>query len=261
MRIFVTGGTGFVGSRFVQTLDEHDVTVLTREPKKYRCTDKVHYTNMIPDLTCYDMIYHLAGQLAKPDKKTFDYTQPHILLVEEIIEKANPYVPFVYLSTAYIDMPTKHIHYIETKKIGEQVAGRYFSNLAIVRPGPIFGPGDLHHLPLYKMIKKLGWWTPVQGGSNRLCPTHVDDVVKFLQPENIKYGLTTIAGKPVTIREFMQSIALVNKSGEPFISFPVLFKKDFFGVDRVFQSDINTKHDYQTVILDASKWYHEKGYI
>lgn len=265
MRIFVTGGTGFVGSHLVKRLvaNSHDVTVLTRYPKEHRCTSGVHFTNLIPDFEegGYEMIYHLAGVLGKKGQTLEDLFPATTGIMSAIIERANPYIPTVVMSTAYVESPTSHWKYTFAKKELEKMACNYFSNLTIVRPGPIFGPGDLHHMPLFKMIRRFGWWTPVMGGGNRLSPTHVADVVYWLEPERINPGLLTIAGEAVTIKDFMEEIAVAENVGKPFLKFPVVAKKDFFGVERVFKSSVPVSLNWKDAVHDAAKWYYKEGLV
>ncbi|WP_165043261.1 TIGR01777 family oxidoreductase [Dysgonomonas sp. ZJ709] len=69
MRIFITGGTGLVGSRLIETLalQGHDITVLSRdvEKAKLKLGNKIEYCaslNTLQSLDEYDAIINLAGE-------------------------------------------------------------------------------------------------------------------------------------------------------------------------------------------------------
>ena len=267
MNIFVTGGTGFVGSHVVTRLVDlgHNLVILTRKPGPFtgfHLAEKVHYTSRWPtNFRNYDMIYNMAGVLGSDKTPYSAYEEAHISIPRELCARAARRVPVVHLSTAYVDSETSHYTYIDTKRQSERILKNHFKDLSIVRPGPIFGPGDLHHLPLFKMIKTLGIFCPIPGGSNRFCPTHVSDVANAMMPSTAKPDLLTIAGEPVTIGSFMKEASMWLKVGTPFIRIPAWFKKDFFGVDRVFESDVELNRDYPNIISDAVDWYQEEQLV
>ncbi|MCJ8313534.1 MAG: TIGR01777 family protein [Saccharospirillaceae bacterium] len=65
--ILITGGTGFIGKRLVQTLKhlDHNIYVLTRSPSKYSNESKLHYIQSLNDIhnkLNIDVIINLAGE-------------------------------------------------------------------------------------------------------------------------------------------------------------------------------------------------------
>ncbi|MGH7539078.1 MAG: NAD-dependent epimerase/dehydratase family protein, partial [Gemmatimonadales bacterium] len=84
MRVFVTGGTGFVGAHLVDALHTHGdaVTCLVRSPAKARAlrwpagvatvegdlNDRAALTAGCADA---DVIYHLAGRISAPSRNAF----------------------------------------------------------------------------------------------------------------------------------------------------------------------------------------------
>src|SRR5690625_5020297 len=67
MNILLTGGTGFIGSRFVARLvkEGHHVYVLTRQPKQHKDTEFVSYISFnfpIKRLPFIHAIVNLAGE-------------------------------------------------------------------------------------------------------------------------------------------------------------------------------------------------------
>jgi NADH dehydrogenase len=266
-KVFITGGTGFLGSHLVQALQDegHDLVVYSRT-KTTGCTERVHYTNRLPpSFEDFQYIYHVAGVLGAKGIPEKVYLEAHHTLPLEILKRSGSNQHHVYISTAYVTQLERSSHedYILTKIMGENVVKGLAQSYTIVRPGAIFGPGDKHHLPLFKWIRRLGFWFPIMGGKNKICPTSVKDVVYWITPEKLpsKSEVLTLAGEPVTIRDFLRSIAFYSHTGLPFIPFPTIAKKDFFGVQRIFTSDIKLQTQAEELALETVSWYATERWI
>src|SRR5207248_369794 len=105
--------------------------------------------------------------------------------------------------------------YEATKLEGELLALRAFQEqglpVTVVRPGLVYGPGDLHLLGFFVAMKK-GLFRVIDGGKASLHPVYIDDLVAALllcagcsRATGRSYN---IAGeRPVTVRELATAIA------------------------------------------------------
>jgi nucleoside-diphosphate-sugar epimerase len=97
--------------------------------------------------------------------------------------------------------------------------------VTVVRPGLVYGPGDLHLLSFFVSIKK-GLFRVIDGGKALLHPVYIDDLVAALllcagrpQAPGRSYN---IAGEcPVTVRELATAIAHAQGKELPAGSIPL----------------------------------------
>lgn len=263
MKIFMTGGTGFIGKHVAEAIGKkgHEVVVYTRQllPPNYK--RNIIYVQHIPkSLTDFDKIYHLAGVLGKDGIPEEAYEKVHVALTANLLSRMNPKQHFIFMGTAYTLYPqlSKHKHYIETKQRGENLVKLAVNN-TIIKPGFVYGPGDMHHRPVFKWIIRLGRFFPIPGsGKVKVCPTFVHDVAEALIPEKVKMGQYHIAGNPITINDFVSTIAEEAEVSKPFIHIPPIIKPDFFNVERIFPNDVentNLAHGIRQTIF----WYRQRG--
>jgi nucleoside-diphosphate-sugar epimerase len=76
-----------------------------------------------------------------------------------------------------------HLPYEATKLEGELLALKAHQEqglpVSVVRPGLVYGPGDLHLLGFFIAIKK-GLFRVIDGGKALLHPVYIDDLVSAL---------------------------------------------------------------------------------
>lgn len=259
MKILVSGGTGFVGRHVVTALVEegHNVDVISRQVPSFDDGADSYSIHHPTNLEGYDVIYLLAGVLGSRKTPHVAYERAHVGIPKSIVPNLSPTQKLVYMSTAYVAAvpPSNHTGYVHTKLAGEAIA-RQHPNTTIVRPGFIYGPRDMHHYPLFKWISKLGKWFPIPGkGTNRVCPTYVQDVAWALLPQNLIPGEYRIAGDPLTINSLVYHIAKTLEVEQPRFHIPAIIKGDFFGKERVFQSDLEPTTPFTVGLGETVEWY------
>ncbi|HJT58185.1 MAG TPA: NAD-dependent epimerase/dehydratase family protein [Ktedonobacteraceae bacterium] len=242
MTTVVTGATGFLGSALVTELVKQQqlVRILARDEVKARrqfgdavkiipgdITDAAQVQQAVEGATT---IYHLAGRLYHPSIPKELYWQTHVegtrILLQNCLGQTR-LQRIVYASTTGVhgvtgetpaaeDAPFAPTNpYEATKLEGELLALKACREqglpISMVRPGLVYGPGDLHLLGFFVAIKK-GRFRVIDGGKALLHPLYIDDLVAALLLCAVHPGASgrsfNIAGEcPITIRELATAIA------------------------------------------------------
>jgi nucleoside-diphosphate-sugar epimerase len=203
-----------------------------------------------------DRVYYVAGVLGAKNIPISKYEEAHIHYPQYVMRSMDKKQEFVYVSSAYVLNPTEP--YERTKLIGEGIVRNSGIPYYIVRPAPIFGKRDMHHYPLYKMINRLGRFTPILGdGNNRICICHVLDLVEYLiKPPEKEF---VVADSPITIKDLIYMIAAELGKGTPFIHIPYNGIK-FLTEERVYRGYQGTTA-IRVYIGSAINWYRMHGYL
>jgi nucleoside-diphosphate-sugar epimerase len=179
MKIFITGGTGFIGSHvvdFLLKLKNFQIYALTRnlkDPKWLRGRDVTLVEGNLfsfPSLPSdVNTVFHIAG-ISKALKSENYYTvnQKGTASLFHKLSRENPYLKrVIFLSSLAAAGPCKSeeiidesknpccvTSYGESKLLGEKEALKYKNNfeVVIVRVGPVFGPRDRDFLPYFRLI-------------------------------------------------------------------------------------------------------------
>jgi len=242
MTILVTGATGFLGSALTNELIKRQQTVriLVRDEKKAHAQFGDAVTIIKGDITdtakvqlAVDgatIIYHLVGRLYHPDVPAELYYQTHVegtRVLLKACEGQTQLQRIIHVGTTGVhgitgetpaaeDAPFAPTNPYEASKLeGEQLALKAYQEqgfpVSVVRPGLVYGPGDLHLLGFFSAIKK-GLFRVIDGGKALLHPVYIDDMVEaFLlsaeQPQALGRSYNIAGNRPVSIRELSTAIA------------------------------------------------------
>ncbi|MBI4739749.1 NAD-dependent epimerase/dehydratase family protein [Candidatus Woesearchaeota archaeon] len=218
MRIFITGGGGFVGSAVFRDAasgdkfwKKHTVTFLTRDASKLRKERNASKNVEIvqgswenADLLekCIkntNAIVHIAGSTPPADKKQMIRT--NVEYTKRIIELAQKWKvkKVIFLSSERVLAKNK-TPYSMTKQTAEKIVSG-FKNHLILRPALIYGEGDNKNLSKLARIIRRTRIVPVFGdGKAIMQPIYVHDVVKYVRvglQKDIK-GTFIVVGKERT---------------------------------------------------------------
>ncbi|HET7574986.1 MAG TPA: NAD-dependent epimerase/dehydratase family protein [Sphingomicrobium sp.] len=184
MTIAVTGGTGFVGTRFIDiaTAAGHEVRALTRRPQ--RPQRQVEWVDgALEDaealrklVTGCDSVVHIAGVLKASDAKDFDRGNVEGTLAMLAASTAAGISRFVHVSSLAAREPQLSL-YGASKARSEELVERSGLDWVIVRPPAVYGPGDKETLDLFKMARRGQIFMPPRG---RLSLIHVGDLARLL---------------------------------------------------------------------------------
>jgi nucleoside-diphosphate-sugar epimerase len=184
VKLAVTGGTGFVGSRLLDeaVADGHEVRALTRRPTEARAN--VHWVRGALDdpgalaelVTGADAVIHVAGVLTGRTAADFDKANVDGTRAMLDAAKAAGVGRFVHVSSVAAREPQLSF-YGASKARSEELVAASGLPFAIVRPPAVYGPGDRETLDLFRMAKLGVVLLPPTG---RLSLIHVDDLVRLL---------------------------------------------------------------------------------
>ena len=184
MKLAITGGTGFVGSRLLDAAvaDGHQVSALTRRPVPARANvDWVSGSLEDPDaleklVVGAEAAIHVAGVISGRTAADFDRCNVDGTRSMLAAAKARGIKRFVHVSSLAAREPELSL-YGASKAKSEQLVACSGLPFAIVRPPAVYGPGDKETLELFKMAKLGFVLLPPKG---RLSLLHADDLVSLL---------------------------------------------------------------------------------
>jgi len=183
--IAVTGGTGFVGSRFLDVAVQagQQVRALTRRPQEPRdCIEWVEGSLDDPDslrrlVTGSSAVVHVAGVINARDARGFQRGNVDGSLAMLAAATAGGITRFVHVSSLAAREPKLSL-YGASKARAEELVERSGLDWVIVRPPAVYGPGDRETLELFKMARRGQVFMPPKGG--RASYIHVDDLARLL---------------------------------------------------------------------------------
>ena len=184
MRIAVTGGTGFVGSHFIEAAlaAGHEVRALTRRPQTDRpnvtwidgsLSDRDSLRRLVDEC---DAVVHIAGILNARDQAAFDAGNVDGTLSALTASTAAGIHRFVHVSSLAAREP-KLSMYGGSKAKAEELVERSGLDWTMVRPPAVYGPGDTETLDLFAMARRGVVLLPPKG---RLSVIHVGDLARLL---------------------------------------------------------------------------------
>jgi nucleoside-diphosphate-sugar epimerase len=248
MRVTVTGSSGFLGVHLIQRLlsEGHEVTELRRTPSEQPTTTRIvqgditEYNRVVEAVKGAEVVYHLAGVLYRPDLPESLFWQTHVGGTDNVLRAIQTEADgalLVHCSTTGVfgdisrgqgslpdeDAPHHPTNPYESTKSQAEKAVLLAHQLGrvratVIRPGLVYGPGDLHLLGLFRMIKK-GWFRLIGPGDNLFHPIFIDEMTTAFQlaasSSQAQGRAYNIAGAaPVTFREFCNAISL-QLTGQP----------------------------------------------
>jgi uncharacterized protein YbjT (DUF2867 family) len=182
--IAVTGGTGFVGTRFIDiaTAAGHEVRALTRRPQRpQRQVQWVDGSLADADalrrlvMGCNSVV-HIAGVLNARDPADFERGNVEGPLAMLAASTAAGITRFVHVSSLAAREP-KLSKYGASKARSEELVQGSGLDWVMVRPPAVYGPGDRETLELFRMAKLRLMLLPPKG---RVSVIHVDDLSRLL---------------------------------------------------------------------------------
>jgi len=322
MKAIVTGATGFTGFALCKRLlrDGWEVTAFVRSSPRVEPLRELGIECVEVDITSaasiraamrpVDRVFHVAALYRTEDVNREMFERINVRAVEHLASAAGQVGVgrFVHCSTVGVqghieDPPADeeyrfkpNDHYQRTKLQGEEAARRHFRNgLAgvVIRPAPIYGPGDLRFLKLFKAIER-GAFVMIGSGETLYHMTYIDDLIDgFLLASESPAALGevfTIAGpRYASIRETVELIARILGKAPPRLRVPLwpvhaaavacetlcrplginppLYPRrvEFFAMDRAFTTEkarrmlgYSPRVELEEGLRNTAEWYREQ---
>ena len=180
----VTGGTGFVGARFLTlaTAQGYEIRALTRKWRPpEEGVDWVEGALDRPDSLaklCHgaEAVIHIAGAINEPDRAGFE--RVNVAGTANMIDAARraKVKRFVHVSSLAAREPELS-NYGWSKSKSERLVAASGLNWTVIRPPAVYGPGDRETMELFRMAKR-GLVALPPGG--RFSVIHVDDLCRLI---------------------------------------------------------------------------------
>jgi dihydroflavonol-4-reductase len=259
VKVFVTGGTGFIGGEVVRQLRARgdDVACLVRTPEKGKAVAELGCELVSGDLAdeaalragiggC-DAVVHAAAmyEVGIPVKQHPRMWEANVAGTERVMKAAlEAKVPrIVYVSTVGVfgnthrqvvdesyEHPGKEFtsYYEQTKLEAHKVVKRMIAEqdlpAIIVQPGGVYGPGDTSQVADLLEQFLAGKLPLMPFPDLGICLTHVEDIAGgiLLALDKGKFGETyVISGPATTMREAIETVAAASGRKAPKRAMPV----------------------------------------
>lgn len=189
MKVFVTGGTGFVGREVVGQLlmAGHQVTCLAREGSerkleqhnnlRFHHGDAVDPASLAGGLDDCEAIIHLVGIIREFPGRGITFDRLHTEATANMIGAAKNAGIHRFLHMSANGTRKGAVSpYHQTKWAAEQALRGSELDWTIFRPSLIYGPGDQFVNMLVELIRKLPLVPVLGNGRYRMSPVAVEDV-------------------------------------------------------------------------------------
>jgi dihydroflavonol-4-reductase len=262
MKVFVTGGTGFIGGELVRQLRERDddVVCLVRSPGKASKLSALGCQIVSGDLGdaetirsgmdgC-DAVVHAAAmyEVGIPAKQRPAMWEANVAGTETVLKAARDAkdAKVVYVSTVGVfgnthrkvvdetyEHPGKEFtsYYEETKLEAHRIAKRMIEDGlpgVIVQPGGVYGPGDTSQVADLLQEFFAGKLVLMPFPEFGICLSHVEDVAAgiLLAMGKGRVGETyVLSGPATTMREAIETVATATGRKAPKRAMPVALMK------------------------------------
>ena len=262
MKVFVTGGTGFIGGEVVRQLRARgdEVACLVRSPQKAAKLSALGCELVAGDLgdaeairggmAGCDAVVHAAAmyEVGIPAKQHPAMWEANVAGTERVLSAAREagVAKLVYVSTVgvfgnthrqVVDESYEHpgreftSYYEETKLEAHRVAERMIEDGlpgVIVQPGGVYGPGDTSQVADLLEQFFAGRLPLLPFPELGICLTHVEDIAGgiLLALDKGRVGETYVLSGPVTtMREAVETVAAATGRKAPRYAMPTALMK------------------------------------
>ncbi|MBI4364102.1 MAG: NAD(P)-dependent oxidoreductase, partial [Candidatus Latescibacteria bacterium] len=259
MRVLITGGTGFIGSRLALRLLEqsHHVRILSlvrtgAEASNARTlmargaelieADESDRARHGPALEGVDIVHHIAATMREANVPDRVFWDTNVAATQDLAGacRASGVRRFVYCSTMGVTGQVRGRPVDETApyrpndiyQTTKAAAERWVLDAArggslsatVVRPADVYGPGDMRLLKLFRMIQK-GTFFYLGNGRGKRHMIYIDDLLDGMlaaqeRDEAVGQVFLLAGSKPTPLRELVERIAAELRVAPPRLRLP-----------------------------------------
>jgi len=197
LKIFISGGTGFIGQAIAKALlrQGHAVRVLSRGAKKAKdlflnqsveivegnLQDPQTFAKALEGMEVVIQCAQFPGHPVENPKKGYTYWQVDALGTGNLAKAAKlaGVKHFIYLSGAGTDGKRSE-PWFKAKWYAEQAVRGSGITATILRPSWVYGPGDKSLNRMIQMLRKLPLFALIGSGKNHVQPIFVDDLAEVI---------------------------------------------------------------------------------
>ena len=237
MKIFVAGGTGFIGTHLIRELRSNGHTVVTLSHERSRGTeqgidlvrgDVLDRRSVTDAMKGCDAAINLVGIIREFAGKGITFQNLHIQATRNMVAAAKEAGIRRYLQMSALGTRKDAVSaYHKSKYLAEEEVRESGLEWTIFRPSLVFGPKDLFINMLADQLRKFPLIPVIGDGSYRMQPIHVDDVaccfVQALErPETVGQVYDLCGPDRFTYLQMLEVIARVlGKSGVTTVKSPL----------------------------------------
>ncbi|MDA8412633.1 MAG: complex I NDUFA9 subunit family protein [Desulfobacteraceae bacterium] len=188
MRIFIAGGTGFVGTHLVGALRDkgHELKLLVHARRSGMADD---IDQIVGDVTCpetyeqavggCDAVINLVGIIREFPSRGITFERLHVQATANMLAATRKAGIRRYLQMSALGTrPEAQSRYHRTKFRAEELVRSSGLEATILRPSIIYGPGDAFITMLARQLRLAPIMPVIGSGTYRLQPIHVEDVTR-----------------------------------------------------------------------------------
>ena len=235
MRVFVAGGSGFIGSHIVRRFlkePTNRVWILTRDPKKAALKfphEEVDFIDLSKGWEFVrnafeeiqpEVMVNSVGILYEDEKNT--YQKAHVEFTKNLVEASKLVSPrrFIHISACGVGR-NPHSSYFRTKLKGEEAVILLGLSYTIFRPSIVMGRGQL----LLKQLRETNFAPVIAVPKTRVQPLHVEDLADAVylsaERDTLKNKICEVGGEQIlSMGEFMRRVLKLLGMEKPVVELP-----------------------------------------
>lgn len=231
MRIFVAGGTGFVGAQLVKALREkgHELRLLVHARSSRAASGIDQIEGDVTSLETFeqtasgcDAVINLVGIIREFPARGITFERLHVQATANMLAATRKAGIRRYLQMSALGTrPEAVSRYHETKFRAEELVRSSGLDSTILRPSLIFGPNDAFINMLAGQLRLAPIMPVIGSGMYRLQPIHVDDVARCFvlsleMPETVGQCYELCGNNRMSYVELLDAVAFALGKSAPF---------------------------------------------